>query len=124
FNKAVAVEKEEDIMLDHDYDGIKELDNSLPPWWKYGFYLTILISIVYIYYYHMGGNGPSSYEEYVAEVEKGEREKAAYLATAANNVDENTVVMLDASGISAGEKSFQAMCAACHASDGGGGVGP
>ena len=124
FNKAVAFEKENDIMLDHDYDGIKELDNSLPPWWKYGFYLTIVISIVYMYYYHMGGNGPSSLQEYAAEVEKGEEEKAAYLAKSANNVDENTVVLLDASGIAAGEQIFQTSCAACHAKDGGGGVGP
>lgn len=124
FHKAVAIEKEEDIMLDHDYDGIKELDNSLPPWWKYGFYLTILISVVYVYYYHMGGNGPSSYQEYIAEVEKGEKEKEAYLATAANNVDENTVTMLDATGVASGQTIFQSSCAACHAGDGGGGVGP
>ncbi len=124
FNKAVAVEKEQDIMLDHDYDGIKELDNSLPPWWKYGFYLTILVAVVYMFYYHMGGNGPSSLQEYTAEVEKGEAEKEAYLAKSANNVDENTVVMLDAGGIASGQNLFQTTCAACHAKDGGGGVGP
>lgn len=124
FNKAVAIEKEQDIMLDHDYDGIKELDNSLPPWWKYGFYLTILVAVLYMYYYHMGGNGPSSLQEYAAEVEKGEIEKEAYLAKSANNVDENTVVMLDAGGIASGQNLFQTTCAACHAKDGGGGVGP
>lgn len=124
FNKAVAIEKEQDIMLDHDYDGIQELDNSLPPWWKYGFYLTIVVSVIYIYYYHMGGNGPSSYQEYVAEVEKGEAEKAAYLAKSSGNVDENTVKMLDDAGIASGATIFQTACAACHAKDGGGGVGP
>ncbi len=124
FNKAVAVEKEQDIMLDHDYDGIQELDNSLPPWWKYGFYLTIVVGVVYIYYYHMGGNGPSSYQEYVAEVEKGEADKAAYLAKSSGNVDENTVKMLDDAGIASGATIFQTACAACHAKDGGGGVGP
>jgi cytochrome c oxidase cbb3-type subunit 3 len=124
FNKAVAIEKEKDIMLDHNYDGIQELDNSLPPWWKYGFYLTIVVSFVYIWYYHAGGNGPSSYDEYAAEVKKGEQEKAAYLAKSANNVDENTVTMGDASSISMGQNLFQSSCAACHAGDGGGGVGP
>lgn len=123
-NSAVAVEKEQDIMLDHDYDGIKELDNSLPPWWKYGFYLTIIVSFVYMWYYHAGGSGPSSLDEYAAEVKKGEIEKAAYLAKSANNVDENTVTMGDAASIAAGEGLFQASCAACHAKDGGGGVGP
>ncbi len=124
FNKVVPIEKEQDIMLDHDYDGIRELDNSLPPWWKYGFYLTIVVAVVYLWYYHGGGNGPSSYDEYAAEVQAGEEAKAAYLAKTANNVDENTVAMLDASGVAAGGNIFQTTCAACHAKDGGGGVGP
>lgn len=123
-NAVVPIEKEKDIMLDHDYDGIRELDNNLPPWWKYGFYFTILISVVYLWYYHAGGNGPSSHEEYIAEVQKGEEAKAAYLAKAANNVDENTVTLLDAGGIAAGQAIFEMSCAACHAKDGGGGVGP
>jgi len=124
FNKVVPIEKEADIMLDHDYDGIKELDNSLPPWWKYGFYLTIVTGVIYLWYYHAGGNGPSSHDEFVAEVQAGEEAKAAYLAKSANNVDENTVKMLDASGIAAGKTIFEQTCAACHAKDGGGGVGP
>ncbi|HEY9178369.1 MAG TPA: cbb3-type cytochrome c oxidase N-terminal domain-containing protein [Flavipsychrobacter sp.] len=124
FNAAVAIEKEEDIMLDHDYDGIKELDNSLPPWWKYGFYLTIVIGVVYVWYYHFG-SGPSQEDEFLAEVKKGEQEVAAYLAKSANNVDENTVVMLDMAGIEAGKGIFTSNCAACHAADGGGNaVGP
>lgn len=125
FNAAVAVEQEQDVMLDHDYDGIRELDNALPPWWKYGFYLTIIVSFIYIYRYHVSGTGPSSYEEYVAEVEKGEHDKAEYLAKSANNVDENTVELSkDAADIAAGQNVFQTTCAACHAKDGGGGVGP
>ncbi len=124
FNKVVPLEKEADILLDHDYDGIKELDNSLPPWWKYGFYVTIVVGFIYMWYYHAGGNGPSSYDEFVAEVQAGEEAKAAYLAKSANNVDENTVKMLDATGIAEGGKLFDQMCAACHAKDGGGGVGP
>lgn len=124
FNAAVAIEKEEDIMLDHDYDGIKELDNSLPPWWKYGFYLTIVIGVVYVWYYHYG-SGPSQEDEFLAEVKRGEEEVAAYLAKSASNVDENTVVMLDAAGIEAGKGIFTSNCAACHAADGGGNaVGP
>ncbi len=121
FNAAVAIEKEEDIMLDHDYDGIKELDNSLPPWWKYGFYLTIVIGVIYVWYYHFG-SGPSQEDEFLAEVKRGEQEVTAYLAKSASNVDENTVVMLDAAGIEAGKGIFTSSCAACHAADGGGNV--
>lgn len=124
FNKVVPIEKEHDILLDHNYDGIQELDNSLPPWWKYGFYLTIVTGVIYLWYYHAGGNGPSSYDEYVAELQAGDEAKAAYLAKSANNVDENTVKLLDAAGIAAGKTTFETVCAACHAKDGGGGVGP
>lgn len=124
FNKAVAVDEEQGIILDHEYDGIQELDNSLPPWWKYGFYLTIIVSVIYMYYYHIGGDGPGSLDEYAIEVRKGEEQKAAYLALSANNVDENTVKMLEGAAIASGGNLFQASCAACHAKDGGGGVGP
>lgn len=124
FNAAVAVEKEEDILLDHDYDGIKELDNSLPPWWKYGFYLTIVIGVFYIWYFHFG-SGPSQLEEFQAEVRKGEAEVAEYLAKSADNVDENSVVMLGDADIQAGMGLFGTNCVACHAADGGGNaVGP
>jgi cytochrome c oxidase cbb3-type subunit III len=56
-NASVDIEKERDILLDHDYDGIKELDNNLPPWWKYGFYLTIFVGIIYLTNYHVLGTG-------------------------------------------------------------------
>ena len=125
FNNVVPIEKEKDIMLDHNYDGIRELDNSLPPWWKYGFYLTIIVAIIYIYRFQVSGSGPSSREEYVAEMQQAEAEKAAYLAKSAGNVDENTVTLLtDPADVAAGQQVFQTTCMACHAKDGGGGVGP
>jgi len=124
FNAVVPIEKEQDILLDHDYDGIHELDNSLPPWWIYGFYLTILVSFVYIWYYHAGGNGPSSEQEYIASVKEGEEAKAAYLAKTAGNIDETNVKLADAAGMAEGKLLFSKNCAACHAADGGGSVGP
>lgn len=66
--RAVPLEKEADIMLDHDYDGIRELDNALPPWWKYGFYLTIGVAIVYLFYYNVFGYGQNPTQEYNAEM--------------------------------------------------------
>ncbi len=123
FNQTVAIEKEQDIMLDHSYDGIQELDNSLPPWWKYGFYLTIIVSIFYLYYYHIG-NGPTQLDELAMEMKEGEAQKAKYLSLSANNIDENTVKMSDDAGIAAGKTLFETNCAACHAKDGGGTVGP
>jgi cytochrome c oxidase cbb3-type subunit 3 len=66
----VAIEEEDSILLDHDYDGIKELDNNLPPWWKYGFYLTIVVAIVYLFNFHVLGTGDLQGKEYEKEMLK------------------------------------------------------
>lgn len=125
FNNAASVEREQDILLDHNYDGIQELDNSLPPWWKYGFYVTIVVAVIYVYRFHISHDGPSQTEEYATEMAQGEEDKAAYLAKSANNVDENSVVMLkDAGELAGGKELFVKSCAACHLADGGGVVGP
>lgn len=112
-NKAVPIEREKDVLLDHNYDGIRELDNDLPPWWKYGFYFTIVFAVVYLAYYHVGG-GPSSEDEYVAEMQQAKIEVDAYMKKNALNVDENTVTMADASGIANGKEIFNTNCATCH----------
>jgi len=65
----MSKENEKDILLDHDYDGIKELDNKLPPWWLYLFYITIIWGVAYLIYYHVLGIGDSSYAEYMKEVD-------------------------------------------------------
>ncbi len=124
FTRAVAVEKEADILLDHDYDGIQELDNSLPPWWKYGFYITIVISVIYMFNFHVLGSGKNPTEEYQAEMETARIEKEIYEANNKDKIDENSVPMADANGILAGRQMYEANCVACHLTDGGGSVGP
>jgi cytochrome c oxidase cbb3-type subunit 3 len=122
---AVPLEREHEVMLDHEYDGIRELDNNLPPWWVWMFYATIAFGFVYIIYYHILPYGLSQEEEYVAEVQQAEEARAAYLAAAKNLVDENNVEMLTAAAdLKAGESIFMEKCMQCHAADGGGGVGP
>ncbi len=125
WTKAVPVEREEEIDLQHDYDGIRELDNSLPPWWVALFVITIVFSGIYMVYYHWGGPGPSSDEEYAIEVEKAQVAVEAYLAKQANNVDETNVIALtDADAISQGKTIWDANCLVCHGAGGEGGVGP
>lgn len=120
------VESEDDIMLDHDYDGIKELDNNLPPWWLYGFYITILFAVVYLGHYHVFKTGDLMIAEYENDVkiatELLEEQQASGNITI---IDENNVELLtDAVSIDKGAKLYAALCAACHANEGQGLVGP
>jgi mono/diheme cytochrome c family protein len=65
----MAKRDEKDVILDHDYDGIRELDNDLPPWWLYLFYVTIIWGILYLIYFHVIDIGDSSYAEYMKELD-------------------------------------------------------
>ncbi|MEY2963798.1 MAG: hypothetical protein RL754_1059 [Bacteroidota bacterium] len=122
---AVPVEEEERVYTDHNYDGIIELDNNLPPWWKAGFYLGIVFAIVYLLRFHVFQMVPLSGEEYAIEMAQAEEDVKAYLATAKDLVDESNVVALtNAAALASGEKIFKQNCAVCHAADLGGGVGP
>jgi cytochrome c oxidase cbb3-type subunit 3 len=119
------VESDRDVMLDHDYDGIKELDNDLPPWWKYGFYLTIISGIIYLISYHVTHSSKSSLEEYEYEMAEAEKSVNAYKATLASNVDEtNAEFATEANKIDAGKLTFVKNCAVCHGNEGQGLVGP
>ena len=124
FTKAVPIEKEADVLLDHDYDGIKELDNALPPWWKYGFYITIAIALVYILNFHVMGNGKNPTEEYTAEMESARIQKELFEAGNKDKIDEKNVPMADAAGLARAKEIFATKCLACHGNLGQGGVGP
>ncbi|MEZ4776561.1 MAG: cbb3-type cytochrome c oxidase N-terminal domain-containing protein [Bacteroidia bacterium] len=122
---AVPVSRESEIDLGHNYDGIRELDNNLPPWWKYGFYLSIVFAVVYMIYYHMSGNGWSSKKEYETEVAEANVLKEQYLQKVANLVNETNVAVLeDAVSQENGKKIYMTNCIACHGAQGQGGVGP
>jgi len=119
-----AVEEEHEIILDHNYDGIKELDNKLPPWWVYSFYATILFAVIYMVRFEVF-NDYSQDEEYEIAIAQAKIQIEAWKKTAKDLVDVNTVILLtDASDLNAGKKIFNTNCVACHKSDGGGGIGP
>ena len=124
FTRAVPVEREKDILIDHDYDGIQELDNALPPWWKYGFYITIIVSVFYMFYFHLGGPGKNPTQEYELEMEKAEFAIAKHNAASPNKIDENNIVMPSEAGIATGEKIYHTSCWPCHGKAGEGTVGP
>ena len=124
-NSFRPVQEEANIDLGHNYDGIRELDNRLPPWWLYGFYLCILFAGIYIYRYHISHSAPLSHEEYQIAMNDAAAEKEEYLKRSANKVDENNIIFLkDAASLDFGKKIFATTCMACHLTDGGGSVGP
>ena len=124
-NSMRPVQEEANIDLGHDYDGIRELDNRLPPWWLYGFYCCILFAVIYLYRFHVAHSAPLSKEEYTISMNEAAAAKEEYLKKAANKVDETNVTYLkDAASLDAGKKIFTTICMACHLADGGGSVGP
>lgn len=124
-NSFKPIEQEADIELDHNYDGIRELDNRLPPWWLYGFYVTIIFAAIYMWRYHVSETAPLAEEELKIAMQQAEIEKAEYLKKSANNIDENSVKLItDATELAAGRKIFEMNCTACHGPNGEGTVGP
>lgn len=118
------MEQEEEIVLDHDYDGIKELDNSLPPWWVYMFYITIIFGVIYLVRFEIL-DGDSQAVEYEKEVAAAKIAIDKYKETAPDLVDASSVVLLtDEADLNEGKEIYTLNCAMCHLADGGGSIGP
>lgn len=122
---AVPIEEEHTILMQHEYDGIRELDNNLPPWWVWGFYATIIFSVVYLFNYHVLGTADLQTEEYNKEMAQAKKDVDAYLAKMAMNVDEtNATLLTEAKDLSAGKALFETNCVTCHNPKGEGNIGP
>jgi cytochrome c oxidase cbb3-type subunit 3 len=122
--KPVGSKEEKELMKEHSYDGIVELDNHMPPWLANVFFLTIGIGVVYFMYYTVLGIGPTQLEEYAEEHRIAAIQIEEYKALAVSSIDETTVVFDETpAAIAAGQSIYSANCVACHAADGGGGVG-
>lgn len=120
--RAAPIEREGEILLDHSYDGIRELDNHLPPWWKWLFYGTMVWAVVYLIVYHVMNLLPLSEAEYLAEVDRVQAMRATREVV---EIDEADLVFTpDEEIIKRGQAIFTSNCASCHRNDGGGGIGP
>jgi cytochrome c oxidase cbb3-type subunit 3 len=119
-----TIEQESDVMLDHNYDGIRELDNVLPPWWVYLFYGTIIFGAIYLVRYQiMDGN--NQVQEFQTEMQEAKVAVEEYLKTAPDMMSKEKVTLLtDATSLAAGKAIYTANCVACHRPDGGGQIGP
>ena len=128
FNKSVPQEREATILLDHNYDGIRELDNHLPPWWTAFFYFSIVFGVIYMLVYHVFSVAPLPGELYnisVAEAQAAAAERLAATEEEGGGIDESTVAFTDDPAvIDSGKKIYDMQCASCHRNDGGGNIGP
>lgn len=111
------------LLLDHEYDGIGELDNKLPRWWVWLFYATIVFSVGYLLYFHVFRWGDLMAAEYEKERQVGEALKSAAMARFEAGLDA-LQPLSDAATLATGKDTFEKLCAPCHRPDGGGLVGP
>jgi len=121
----VPIEEEASILMEHEYDGIRELDNNLPPWWVWGFYATIVFAVIYMFNYHVFKTSDLQIAAYNKDMAQAKIEVDAYLKSQAMNVDENNVtLMTEQSELSTGKGIFESKCVECHGQNGEGNSGP
>lgn len=119
------IEEEKNLVIDHAYDGIKELNNPVPAWFNFLFFGTMIFAAAYLFYYHIGGYGDLQDKEYEKEMEKAQVEKAAYLEKSANTIDENSVKFDNTPALlTDGKTIFTSNCVVCHGDKGQGIIGP
>lgn len=119
------IAKEKDLILDEDFDGIKELDNPVPAWFNALFYGTIVAGIAYFLVFHVWNAADLQDAEYTKEVQVAEIQREAYLKKFANSIDENSVkASSKETDLAKGKDVFTANCASCHGQKGEGLVGP
>lgn len=121
--------EEKDLVMEHEFDGIAELDNPTPAWFMVLFYGTIFIAVAYMFNYHVIGWGQSQEQEYAAELQQAEDDHIALLqkpgAGGANKINENNVeVSTDKVVLQAGAALFKNVCTPCHGEHAEGAVGP
>lgn len=123
-NDLKPMDQEAVVMTNHEYDGIRELDNNLPPWWKWMFYVTIAFAVVYLIHFHVLQTGPTSDEEYRQEMVIAEKQIADYKARLLADAGDVEVPVTGPEAILAGKGVYIKFCAACHGNQGQGGIGP
>jgi cytochrome c oxidase cbb3-type subunit III len=118
-------QEKENMLLDHNYDGIQEMDYSMPPWLSSFFLITIGFGVIYMINIYGFGVIPGQEEEYAQEVEQAEMAIAEWKSTQADMVDENTVEFSeDPAILSRGKEIYMKECILCHGEFGEGGIGP
>lgn len=119
------IDPTEPLLLDHEYDGIREYDNPLPRWWVWTWWATIIFSVLYWFNVPGIGVGEGQIAKYEAEVAAAEAQQAALAASRPGPTEASLLALKDdPNTTSLGQTTFAQMCASCHGPDGGGVIGP
>jgi len=117
--------EEGSLLMEDEYDGIRELNNPTPAWFMYLFYATIAFAVCYLLIYHVFGLAPLQYDEYKQEMAQAAVAQKVYLSKAANRVDENSVKLTtDKAVLTEGATIFTQNCTPCHGAHAQGIIGP
>ncbi|QQV02893.1 MULTISPECIES: cytochrome c [Chryseobacterium] len=119
--KKQSQSEETDILIDHGFDGITELDNSLPKWWIGLFYFGIIFCGVYMIAFAF-----TDYAHPDAEYDKETKIQLASIEEYEKNAPPINLetAKYSADYISEGEQLFKTNCVTCHGDNGKGGIGP
>lgn len=116
--------EEQDRLLDHEYDGIKEYDNPMPRWWLATFWVTIAFSVLYVLNVPGLGIGPGRLAEYETEMARAAELAQRNDPLGGVTAEQIVAAARDPAAGEIGRATFTSMCASCHAADGGGLIGP
>lgn len=119
--KKQSQSEEKDILIDHGFDGITELDNSLPKWWIGLFYFGMIFCAVYLIAFAF-----TDYAHPEAEYDKEAKLQLASIAEYEKNAPPINLetAKYSADFVTEGEQLFKTNCVTCHADGGKGGIGP
>ncbi|MFG1485557.1 cbb3-type cytochrome c oxidase N-terminal domain-containing protein [Halobacteriovorax sp. RZ-1] len=120
----IVLEDEKDLVMDHEYDGIQELNHPLPSWWTGVWALSFIFSIPYFMYYVLM-DGPTLLDTYKMDMAQMQKIIDAEAANTANfDIQAYDSYVATPAAKELGNTVFIENCAACHLDDGGGDIGP
>ena len=123
--KTQVFDDEKALLLNHDYDGIQELDNPLPMWWLWTFFAAIIFSFMYFLHYHLDGGGLSQDESVAIAIKEVNAQRALAKSKVKTLTHDEFVARLnDSARLENGKAVFAAYCASCHGQMGEGNIGP
>jgi cytochrome c oxidase cbb3-type subunit 3 len=113
-----------DVALGHAYDGIREYDNPLPGWWKWLFVITVIVSPVYLLYFHVGAEGRSVEDQFLAALDANTKKKYKKIGDLTPDAPTIFKYSTDPEWAKVGQSIYKVNCVSCHGAEGGGLIGP